>query len=235
MLKKAIIIFILVTFHSTVIFADNFTYKVKKGDTLFRIARRYNISVEDIKRLNNLKGNHIKVGQILVLKEDTETYTSLPLRTLSSSSGESVNEMLPSPPHENNEFLPNLRDQIVELALSFQGIPYKRGGMSFNGIDCSGLVSLIFKSFGIDVPRTAREQFLMGEPVEMEELKPGDLLFFFTQRTSLPGHVGIYVGNSLFVHASRSLRRVVVSSLEESYFIKRLAGIRRFINDNSNH
>jgi hypothetical protein len=70
--------------------------------------------------------------------------------------------------------------------LSFQGIPYKRGGMSFNGIDCSGLVSLIFKSFGIDVPRTAREQFLMGEPVEMEELKPGDLLFFFTQRTSLP-------------------------------------------------
>ncbi|MDZ7766840.1 MAG: NlpC/P60 family protein [Melioribacteraceae bacterium] len=100
--------------------------------------------------------------------------------------------------------------------------------MSENGIDCSAFTQQVFSnSVGVDLPRTAREQFNIGESVgRKNDLKFGDLLFFNTTTRSYPGHVGIYIGEDLFAHASRSLG-VTVSSLKSTYYDNRFIGARR--------
>ncbi len=238
MLRKVILTFtIIILLHSSVSAqGSSFIYKIKEGDTLYSISKRFCLKVEDIKRWNHLKGNRIRVGQALVLKVyGVSNFKEYP-RDKEPGENEDLKDRDPAPEKSNNsQTLDDIRRQIVELALSLNGIPYKRGGISFDGLDCSGLVVLVFKTSGIEVPRTAKEQFLKGKPVEMERLMPGDLVFFFTSRGALPHHVGVYIGDNLFVHASRSLKRVIVSSLDQSYFIKRFAGVRRFISEDSEY
>ncbi len=92
------------------------------------------------------------------------------------------------------------RNRLVEKALSLVGSPYKYGGTSpREGFDCSGLVYYVYRSQGLKVPRTAREQFRRGRRVGISRIKPGDLLFFRFHRGL---HVGIFVGRGYMVHAS---------------------------------
>ena len=108
---------------------------------------------------------------------------------------------------------------LVKAAMGFLGAPYRLGGSSLKGIDCSGLVKKIYAAFSIDLPRTAYEQSRIGMRVSRKELVEGDLLFFNTRRSF--GHVGIYIGDNKFIHAASQKRGVRVSSLNESYFNKR--------------
>ena len=110
----------------------------------------------------------------------------------------------------------------------YMGTPYAYGGSSVEGIDCSGYTMEVYRnSLGRMLPRSSSEQARTGSPVRFEELKFGDLLFFNT--TGDPNsHVGIYLGDDLFAHASVSLG-VTVSSLESSYYKNRYAGARRII------
>jgi cell wall-associated NlpC family hydrolase len=108
------------------------------------------------------------------------------------------------------------------------GVSYKLGGLDKEGIDCSAYTMNVYgNAMGIALPRSSAEQYNMGEAVESPDLKFGDLIFFNTTGESA-SHVGIYLGDDLFAHASVSLG-VTISSLESFYYKKRYEGARRII------
>ncbi len=119
------------------------------------------------------------------------------------------------------------REKVLLEVIKYLDTPYKYGGNSGKGIDCSAFTKSVFEnSLLLELPRSAREQYRQGDDVAKDELKFGDLVFFDTTRRSYPGHVGIYLGENQFVHASRKLG-VTVSSLDETYYKKRYIGARR--------
>ena len=119
------------------------------------------------------------------------------------------------------------REKILLQVIKFLDTPYKYGGSTSQGIDCSAFTLQVYQnSLSLDLPRSAREQYAAGEKIDKDDLQFGDLVFFNTRRSSNPGHVGIYLGENKFVHASRTLG-VTVSSLDEAYYKKRYVGARR--------
>lgn len=116
----------------------------------------------------------------------------------------------------------------ARTAERFVGIPYRWGGDNVvEGMDCSGFVRAVYNLCGVNIPRTSREQFLVGENVARDDLMDGDLVFFGAA-TDLINHVGIYVGNGRFVHAPRRGDDIKISSLEEAYFTKKFVGAKRY-------
>jgi cell wall-associated NlpC family hydrolase len=107
---------------------------------------------------------------------------------------------------------------------TWEGVRYKFGGTDKEGIDCSAFIQKIYRNFDFHLPRTTREQIKIGKTIQKHELKFGDLVFFKTSKTSR--HVGIYIGNQEFIHASTKFG-VTTSSLENSYWIKRYEKSRR--------
>jgi peptidoglycan DL-endopeptidase CwlO len=115
---------------------------------------------------------------------------------------------------------------LAGTALSFRGVPYRAGGASPDGFDCSGLVHYVFGQHGFAVPREAREQFRLGRRVDRQDLQPGDLVFF---STVAPGasHVGIALGGDQFVHAPTDSGVVRVERLGADYWTRRYIGAKR--------
>ncbi len=110
----------------------------------------------------------------------------------------------------------------------YMGVPYVYGGETTSGLDCSGYTMLVYNnSAGKKLPRTSEDQIKIGKEVSFEDLKFGDLVFFNTTGNSA-SHVGIYLGDDLFAHASVTLG-VTISSLQSSYFKKRYEGARRVV------
>lgn len=120
------------------------------------------------------------------------------------------------------------KEKMLMEIIRWLNTPYKYGGNSKHGIDCSAFTQTVFKSsLNYSLLRSAREQFTQGEDIgESESLKFGDLVFFNTRRRVRPGHVGIYLGDNIFAHSSSKLG-VIVSSLEEGYYNQRFMGGRR--------
>ena len=108
---------------------------------------------------------------------------------------------------------------FVKVATGFIGAPYRFGGSSLKGIDCSSFVQKIYRIFDITLPRNARQQSKVGISISRENLTQGDLVFFHTKRSL--GHVGIYIGNNEFVHASSKKKVVRIDSLNTPYYQKR--------------
>jgi len=119
--------------------------------------------------------------------------------------------------------------QVVREASRFLGAPYRNGGTSAKGLDCSGLVVAVYQKFGIAIPRTSHEQAKFGVKVDRSGLEPGDLVFFRTSGTTKISHVGIYSGDGEFIHASNRTRRVQYDRLDNRYFKKRYATARRIL------
>jgi cell wall-associated NlpC family hydrolase len=110
------------------------------------------------------------------------------------------------------------------------GVSYVHGGASVDGMDCSGYTMTVYKNaIGKQLSRTSVGQAKHGKPVELSELKFGDLIFFNTTGESA-SHVGIYLGDDLFAHASVSLG-VTISSLQSSYYVTRYEFARRIIGE----
>ncbi|MHB8635802.1 MAG: C40 family peptidase [Fimbriimonadaceae bacterium] len=119
---------------------------------------------------------------------------------------------------------------IVKTLVSFRGTRYSYGSMSRHATDCSGLMVQVLEKHGVHLPRTAREQSNVGQAVSKSHLKKGDLVFFHTMRSAHVNHVGMYIGNGKFMHASSGGGRVQVNSLNEGYYARRFVGARRVVN-----
>ena len=124
----------------------------------------------------------------------------------------------------------NIIESMKMAMVKYDETPYHYGGNTLDGIDCSAFTSSVYnQSFKLSLPRSAREQFTVGEVIRgRDDLKFGDLIFFNTRRRVKPGHVAIYIGDNKFVHAS-SRHGVIVSSLDDEYYTKRYMGGRRVL------
>jgi cell wall-associated NlpC family hydrolase len=120
------------------------------------------------------------------------------------------------------------RQALVRQARAMLGTPYRYGGSSPRGFDCSGLVQYSHAQTGITVPRMARDQRRHARPVPVSRLQPGDLVFFALPE-SKGDHVGIYVGNGEFIHAPSSGKRVSRSRLDQHYWRERLVAAGSYL------
>jgi peptidoglycan endopeptidase LytE len=206
------------------------SYVVQKGDSLSSISKKAGLSIEEIKRMNHLSASSLKIGQILLLRDEGR---------LDEEAGElgDKEEMAGSQRAEKEKGEPfasttlgkwnnvEERNLFVRVVKTFLGVPYKLGGSTLRGIDCSAFVKKIYEIFNIELPRTTREQFSIGKRVEKEQLEEGDLVFF--RRRGSYAHVGIYIGDNQFVHASSHNREVKIDQLDAPYYSKRfLRGVR---------
>ena len=129
---------------------------------------------------------------------------------------------------KNPAIKPLDQSKMMREISRYMGVPYVYGGMSADGLDCSGYTSLVYKNaVGKMLPRSASEQSKQGRAIRLEDLKFGDLIFFNTTGQS-DSHVGIYLGDDLFAHASVSLG-VTISSLQSFYYQKRYEEAKRII------
>lgn len=194
-------------------------YKTKRGDTLDKVAALFNVDKEDLIESNNLqslKGRKLSPGRTIlvpkIIEEGEEEFVTLTGKSLK--------------PWKNSEE----RYMLVKVAKSFMGAPYKYGGNTLKGLDCSAYVKKIYEIFDIQLPRSAREQFKVGSKVGKEELGVGDLVFFRTKRyAKYPTHVGIYIGEGNFIHSSSGHGRigVKIDSLSSDYYSKVYTGATR--------
>lgn len=189
------------------------THVVKPGDTLYGIARRHGMALDDLKRINDLTGSQLKIGQRLALASREPEPSPL---------------LLPGDADEDEvlELAYATSTELEQAAFGFLSTPYRFGGNSRKGIDCSGFVQQVFREIDVDLPRSAREQFHVGTKIDREELQAGDLLFFRTY-AKYPSHVGIYLGDGKMIHASSRSRRVVVTDIDYPYYRKRFIGAKR--------
>lgn len=234
------------------------SYTVKKGDTLLRIARITGVSVNELRRINHLKSKHVKPGTQLALrrepveevkeaKENRETKPVKIAKVKSSVGADLFDEgeyertlsELTSADQDKNSVdlsknidlsLKHERDENASLlkkkAFSFLGTRYRFGGSGRNGIDCSSFVQQVFREMNVSLPRTAREQYSVGNAVSPSDLQKGDLVFFQTY-ARYPSHVGIYLGGNKMIHASSRDRRVVISTINTPYYLTRFLGAKR--------
>lgn len=224
--------------------AGGSVYKVKKSETLSRVAQKTGVSVSELKRLNRLSSSRVKSGKVLVLRESSPVEEQRPkvARKLQLRHGDlfsekdyeqSLQELAEMEPEHQVDLRKNTElkvDGIKELkksAYGFLGTRYRFGGSSrSSGIDCSSFVQKVFRELEVSLPRTAREQFEVGNSVAPGDLQKGDLIFFSTY-ASYASHVGIYLGNNKMIHASSRDRRVVISPMNTSYYRSRYLGAKR--------
>jgi cell wall-associated NlpC family hydrolase len=235
------------------------THVVRKGDTLGKIARAYHVSVPKIQAANGLEGTHLSVGTKLVLpggkaqSKRRKARSGKGRRVIergatpagASPPGAQLSHLGPegsTPPTEaglaelaqagKSAGTPNagesITDRLLRVAHGMLEVPYRFGGTTLWGLDCSGFVQKTFAFLNLDLPRSAREQFRAGAKVAKADLSPGDLVFFRTY-AKYPSHVGIYLGDNRFVHASASERKVTVDSLDKPYYEKRYIGAKRLL------
>lgn len=121
-------------------------------------------------------------------------------------------------------------ESLVDYAKTMIGTPYVWGGTSLDGIDCSGFTSKCYRdALGIKINRVSRDQIDHGYAVTVDQLQPGDLVFFNKENGGIITHVGMYVGDNMMIHASQSQGKVVMVSTKTDYFRNRLVTARRII------
>jgi len=137
----------------------------------------------------------------------------------------STSEPTPAAPVSPPAALP--RDQaLIATALGFRGTPYRNGGSDPEGFDCSGFTQWVFAQHGVALPRQVEEQFKVGQKIGIDELQPGDLVFFHTESRGA-SHVGIFVADEQFIHAPSSKGVVRVEYVSANYWSRRFVGARR--------
>ncbi|NLB51577.1 MAG: LysM peptidoglycan-binding domain-containing protein [Syntrophomonadaceae bacterium] len=279
MLKKIVLVISIIfifqlAFTGSAVAAETY-HIVKSGDTLWGIARQYDTNVEQIKQLNQINSDNIKIGLKLCVKitpdqapvvqiaesaaEDTalidsaeQVYIVQPgdsLNSIAQKYGTSV-EMLKRINNLTSEVLnpgyilklnmpgadvsrggnvDRVAAAVLATAKQHLGTPYRYGGSSPGGFDCSGFVKYVFSQHGYNLNRTAAAQCGQGAAVSKSDLQLGDLVFFKCSSSSID-HVGIYSGNNEFIHSSSPRSGgVIITNLDESYYARSYAGAARII------
>lgn len=174
------------------------SYQVKKGDTLYSISKKYNVSIANLKSWNGLSSNTIYPGQTLTLKAGSFKQPA--------------------------ESKTSLADNIITDAKKYIGTPYVWAGSTPAGFDCSGFLNYVFTNNGINISRTVAT--IYNEGTSVSSPKRGDLVFFETYKAG-PSHAGIYLGDGTFIHASTS-KGVTISSMDNSYWKQRYLGAKSY-------
>jgi peptidoglycan DL-endopeptidase LytE len=217
-------------------------YIVEDGDSIEELSKRFDVPIDSIREANHITDNTLNEGQILIIpdsKYEKEAIiqvvtitgetghqdSSNPNELNSQSVDEKVDNNKQNPDTDNNFNL--LTNRIINTALMFLGVPYKFGGNSpSTGLDCSAYVKKVFGTLNIDLPRTARDIYNVGRYVQKSQLATGDLVFFRTY-ARYPSHVGIYLGDNKFIHASSRSKMVTIDDLDFNYYKKRYIGAKR--------
>jgi lipoprotein Spr len=145
-----------------------------------------------------------------------------------------ISSLITTEPKKENIDVPGfdyttIREKMLMEIIKYLGTPYKYGGNTKEGMDCSAFTQIIFNDvFNLSLERSARLQYTQGSVIEKgDELKAGDLVFFNTRKRVKPGHVGIYIGDNLFAHASTK-KGVTITALDYDYYARTYMGARRF-------
>ncbi len=216
------------------------SHTIKKGETLYSIAKKYHIDVAALKKTNSIKSNNLKLGQTLTIPRNfttfdapmkiakidtkTEKVTTLSRDTSSKrfilESEQEESTLLSFLGQNNKTCSPSLK---LDAAKDQLGKNYVLGASGPYAFDCSGFTSYVCKANGVCLPRTSIEQSRVGKKIARNELKAGDLIFFdtSTRRRGYVNHVGIYLGDNKFIHASSSKKKVIITSLDSSFYKSR--------------
>ncbi|WP_245744421.1 C40 family peptidase [Bhargavaea ginsengi] len=190
------------------------TYIVKSGDTLGAISVKYGTSVDHLMKLNGLTSHLIYVGQKLTVNGSQTKGT-----IVQASSPKKETAVLPKEQAKSS-------GSVIDVAKSVIGTPYKWAGTTPSGFDCSGFIWYAFKTAGQDVARTNADGYF-NRSYYVDNPQPGDLVFFKNTYKSGISHLGIYLGNGNFIHASSS-QGVVISNVNDSYWKTKFDSFKRF-------
>jgi len=225
-------------------------YVIKSGDTLSGIARKHSTTVSKIRKTNGLKKNDVlKVGKVLKVpqtkkairytsknKTSTNKKLAASLKNLETISLAKNKKQKPKSFNFTDIFASNSKKNndrcksITSLAKTKLGKRYVWGASgNKNTYDCSSFTKYVYKNHGINIPRTSIKQSKFGKYVKRSELQKGDLVFFDTskRRKGYVNHVGIYLGDNKFIHASSAKKKVVTTRLDKNFYSNRYKGARR--------
>jgi len=222
-------------------------YRVKKGDTLWLIAKKNHTSVKKLRKLNHLtRRSKLRKGMLLSLKESSSAKKSKKYiaktkhKTTKQTKIASKSKRSKSKNRRSSDAMALLSGKsrrtsrgssnVIRTAKRYLGTRYVWGAEGPNRFDCSGFTQYVLrKSKGAKIPRVSRKQAYYGKYVSRRNLRPGDLIFFDTsrRRRGYVNHVGIYIGSNKFIHASSAKHRVVISSLNRPFYNARFKWGRR--------
>jgi cell wall-associated NlpC family hydrolase len=183
-------------------------YTIKSGDTLSKIGLQYGMSVQQIKELNKLTSDLIFAGQKLVVHRPSDSAVQAPAETPVKQ------------PKKSSE------PDVISFAKEMLTVPYLWAGSTPDGFDCSGFIYYAFNKAGKQMGRYSSEGYY-NRSFYVNEPQPGDLVFFENTYKKGISHLGIYLGNNEFIHASPT-GGVIISNLNESYYVKHFEGFKRF-------
>ncbi|WP_366184631.1 LysM peptidoglycan-binding domain-containing protein [Flavobacterium ovatum] len=199
------------------------THKVLSKETKYGIAKEFGITVKELERQNPKVSKQLKVGSLLSIRKPKVINPTVEIKQELVI----VEEDLESKSIHDEAFV----DQLIFTASENIGTRYRIGGTTKDGFDCSGLMCTTFGTYDLQLPRTSLEQSQYGLVLEVGKAQKGDLIFFKTRGRSQINHVGMVVevgdGDVKFIHASNS--GVIISSIKESYYSKRVVQVNRVL------
>lgn len=201
---------------------NDIVHVVKSKETLYKIAKKYHTSVDQLKALNPELKKNLPIGYELVIEKGKEVVA----QNTSEDATEIVEVAVPAGNETQALFL-------IDKASQYLGTRYRSGGTTSAGFDCSGLMCTTFKEINMELPRSSYEMARYGFKVDKTQAQKGDLIFFYTTSKSRISHVGMITeitdNDIKFIHSSTS-SGVIISSLNEAYYSKRFVQISRVLN-----
>lgn len=213
------------------------SHKVVKGDNLTKIAKKYNTSVANLQKWNNLNDDLIKVGQTLAIHKDVSSIIIEEAPNASAVEADinfkqnadkvieqqlNNEQTLSTKPTVTSEAL---YAQVIEIAQQAIGIPYKYGGNTREGFDCSGFINYVYNTAGLEMTRKSSLQYFEQDTTKVDTPVPGDVVFFKNTYIPTISHMGIYIGNDQFIHAGS--KGIAISSVNEAYWKERFVAYKR--------
>lgn len=230
-------------------------YTVKAGDSLWKIASQHKLTIDELKELNGLISDAIRIDQVLIVPANSvDTQQPVPpVKQVAESNtefitiiqaGKKIKISVPKTPtpildkvvdgspgkeigpvKELSDSAKSILLAALDVSVPLLDTPYAWGGSSVEGFDCSGFIHYVFSSAGLDAGRTDTIG-LYSRSFYVDKPVPGDLLFFENTYRSGISHAGIYLGDNKFIHAGST--KVEISSIESGYWLENFTGFKRF-------